>query len=79
MPKTMNNTSSSPAFAATIGLDWADKKHDLWIQAAGEYLESGKTKRVAVSIGPEHGTVGPDHVKEAAKAAVGGADEKKTQ
>ena len=24
----------APAFAATIGLDWADKKHDLWIQAA---------------------------------------------
>src|SRR5271167_3446733 len=30
----MNNTHPSLAFAATIGLDWADKKHDLWIQAA---------------------------------------------
>jgi transposase len=30
----MNNTQPPPAFAATIGLDWADKKHDLWIQAA---------------------------------------------
>ena len=44
-----------------------------WIQAAGEYVNSdGKTKRVAVSIGPEHGTVGPQQVKEAAKEAVHG-------
>ena len=44
----------------------------LWIQAAGEYTEGSKTKRVAISIGPEHGTVGPDQVKEAAKEAVQG-------
>ncbi|MCL4488959.1 MAG: site-specific DNA-methyltransferase [Chloroflexi bacterium] len=44
-----------------------------WLQAAGEYTESGKSRRVAVSIGPEHGTVGPDLVKEAAKEAVQGA------
>jgi len=43
-----------------------------WIHAAGMYSESGKTKRVAVSIGPEHGTVGPELVKEAAKEAVQG-------
>jgi adenine-specific DNA-methyltransferase len=43
-----------------------------WIQAAGEYQEGGKTKRVGVSIGPEHGTVGPQQVKEAAKEAVQG-------
>src|SRR3990170_4510607 len=31
-----------------------------WIQAAGEYTDAdGKSRRVAVSIGPEHGTVGP--------------------
>ncbi len=42
-----------------------------WIHAAGEFTESdGKAKRVAVSIGPEHGTVGPLQVKEAAKEAV---------
>ncbi|MEQ1897961.1 MAG: DNA methyltransferase [Vicinamibacterales bacterium] len=42
-----------------------------WIHAAGEYVDTdGKTKRVAVSIGPEHGTVGPQQVKEAAKEAV---------
>jgi adenine-specific DNA-methyltransferase len=32
----------------------------------------GKTKRVALCIGPEHGTVGPDLIKEAAKEAVKG-------
>ena len=31
-----------------------------------------RTRRVAVSIGPEHGTVGPQHIKEAAKEAVQG-------
>ncbi|PYR74638.1 MAG: site-specific DNA-methyltransferase, partial [Acidobacteria bacterium] len=44
-----------------------------WIQAAGEYTDSdGKPRRAAVSIGPEHGTVGPEQVKEAAKEAVQG-------
>jgi len=44
-----------------------------WIQAAGEYTDAdGKARRVAVSIGPEHGTVGPQQVKEAAKEAVQG-------
>ncbi len=44
-----------------------------WIHAAGEYAEKdGAVKRVAVSIGPEHGTVGPEQVKEAAKEAVKG-------
>jgi len=44
-----------------------------WLQATGEYTDvQGKVKRVAVSIGPEHGTVGPVQVKEAAKEAVKG-------
>ena len=44
-----------------------------WLQATGEYIEKdSKTRRVAVCIGPEHGTVGPDLVKEAAKEAVQG-------
>jgi adenine-specific DNA-methyltransferase len=42
-----------------------------WIHATGEYT-NGKPRRVAVSLGPEHGTVGPQHVKEAAKEAVQG-------
>ena len=33
---------------------------------------AAKSRRVAVSIGPEHGTVGPQQVKEAAKEAVQG-------
>ena len=44
-----------------------------WIQAAGEFQTAhGKPQRVAVTIGPQYGTVGPDLVKEAAKEAVRG-------
>ncbi len=44
-----------------------------WLHASGEYADAdGKTRRVAMSIGPEHGTVGPEQVKEAAKEAVQG-------
>ncbi|MDD3135971.1 MAG: site-specific DNA-methyltransferase, partial [Methanoregula sp.] len=42
-----------------------------WIHAKGTYTDAeGTTKSVAISIGPEHGTVGPLQVKEAAKEAV---------
>jgi adenine-specific DNA-methyltransferase len=44
----------------------------LWLHATGEYTENGKSRRVAISIGPEHGTVSPELVKEAAKEAVQG-------
>ncbi len=45
----------------------------VWIHAEGEYTEKdGTTRRAAVCIGPEHGTVGPELVKEAAKEAVQG-------
>lgn len=45
-----------------------------WIQGEGEYLDAdGKSKRVAICIGPEHGTVAPQLIKEAAKEAVQGA------
>jgi adenine-specific DNA-methyltransferase len=44
-----------------------------WVHARGEYVDADKKlKRVAVSIGPEHGTVGPLHIREAAKEAVQG-------
>ena len=44
-----------------------------WVHAIGEYRDAeGKTRRAAVSIGPEHGTVGPQQIKEAAKEAVQG-------
>jgi adenine-specific DNA-methyltransferase len=43
------------------------------LQAEGEYTTpAGKRRRVAVAIGPQYGTVGPDDVKEAAKEAVQG-------
>jgi len=46
----------------------------VWLHAAGDYTDAdGKSKRAAVSIGPEHGTVSPQQVKEAAKEAVKGA------
>ena len=45
----------------------------MWLQASGEFTDAeGKTKRVAVSMGSEYGTVGPQQVKEAAKEAVQG-------
>lgn len=44
-----------------------------WIHAVGEYTEKdGTAKRAAICIGPEHGTVGPELIKEAAKEAVQG-------
>lgn len=44
-----------------------------WIQLAGDYTDaSGDSKRVAVSIGPEYGTITPDQMKEAAKEATKG-------
>ena len=55
-----------------------------WLHFAGEYTEypphpgplprrgEGITKRVAVCLGPEHGTVGPELIKEAAKEALRG-------
>jgi adenine-specific DNA-methyltransferase len=43
-----------------------------FINAEGEFLENEKTRRAAICIGPEYGTVGPDLLKEAAKEAVEG-------
>ena len=56
-----------------LSFDQLDPYAGAWLHAAGEYTDAdGKTRRVAVSIGPEHGTVGPQQVKEAAKEAVQG-------
>jgi very-short-patch-repair endonuclease len=44
-----------------------------WLHAAGEFTEKdGRQRRAAVCIGPEHGTVDRDLLKEAAKEAVKG-------
>ena len=56
-----------------LNFDWLEPFAGEWIHAEGEYTEKdGKARRVAVCIGPEHGTVGPQLVKEAAKEAVQG-------
>ena len=45
-----------------------------WVHMRGEFSDKeGATRRVAVSLGPEHGTVGADQVNEAAKEAMKGA------
>lgn len=44
------------------------------LQAAGEYTDKdGVSRRVTASLGPEHGTVGAEQVKEATKEAMRGA------
>lgn len=44
-----------------------------WINAAGTYKDANdKEHRVAISVGPEYGAVGPLQIKEAAKEAVEG-------
>ena len=56
-----------------LKFDYLEPYSGEWIQAEGEYTDKdGKTHRVAVSIGSEYGTVGKDHIKEAAKEAVRG-------
>ena len=55
-----------------LKFDWIEPYAGEWIHAEGEYVENGETKRAAFSIGPEHGTVGPELIKEAAKEAVQG-------
>jgi adenine-specific DNA-methyltransferase len=45
-----------------------------WLHGVGEYTEGGAAKTVAVAIGPEFGTVGPELIREAAKEAVRIAD-----
>ncbi len=56
-----------------LKFDRLDPYAGAWLHAAGEYTDAeGNTRRVAISLGPEHGTVGPQQVKEAAKEAVQG-------
>ncbi len=56
-----------------LKFDWLEPYAGEWLHAAGEYTEKdGTARRVAICIGPEHGTVGAELVKEAAKEAVKG-------
>jgi adenine-specific DNA-methyltransferase len=57
-----------------LTFDRLDPWPGVYIQAAGDYTENGKTRTAAVCIGPEHGTVGTELVREAAKEAMKFAD-----
>ncbi|CAN5772018.1 site-specific DNA-methyltransferase [soil metagenome] len=57
-----------------LELSRLDPYPGVYVQATGEYAESGQAKTVAVAIGPEFGTVGPELIREAAKEAVKIAD-----
>ena len=54
-----------------LELDWLDPYPGLRVQAVGAFTDLDREERkVAVSIGPETGTVGREHIAEAAKEAV---------
>jgi len=64
---------SNRAKGERLKFDRLEPYAGMWIHAEGEYTDKdGQSKRVAVCIGPEHGTVGPQLIKEAAKEAVQG-------
>jgi len=46
----------------------------VFVQGVGEYTEAGQARTVAIAIGPEFGTVGPELIRDAAKEAVRFAD-----
>lgn len=55
-------------------LDQLEPIAGTWLQAIGSYTDKGgASRRVAVAIGPEHGTVDRDLIKESAKEAMQGA------
>lgn len=56
-----------------LTFDRLDAFAGTWIQGEGEFTDSdGRSRRIGVSIGPEHSTVGQLQVKEAAKEALRG-------
>jgi adenine-specific DNA-methyltransferase len=56
-----------------LKFDFLEPYANPYLHATGEYTEAdGTSRRVAVCIGPEHGTVGPQLIKDAAKEAVKG-------
>jgi adenine-specific DNA-methyltransferase len=56
-----------------IRFDRLDLFAGSWVQAEGEFTDADSaSRRVAISLGPEHGTVGPDQIREAAKEAMRG-------
>jgi adenine-specific DNA-methyltransferase len=56
-----------------LKFDRLDPWAGTWLQAEGAFTDAdGVARRVAVAIGPEHGTVSPDLVKDAAREALRG-------
>jgi adenine-specific DNA-methyltransferase len=60
--------------AERLELTRLDPYPGVWVQGVGEYGENGQAKTVAIAIGPEFGTVGPELIRDAAKEAVKFAD-----
>ena len=53
-----------------LELEWLDTHAGTWIHAVGGFTDAdGNDKTVAISVGPETGTVGREHVAEATKEA----------
>src|SRR5215218_3981262 len=57
-----------------LELSRLDPYPGVYVQGVGEYGENGSTKTVAVALGPQFGTVGPELIRDAAKEAVRFAD-----
>ncbi len=60
-----------------LSFDWLDAAPGTWVHARGAFTDAeGADRTVAVSVGPEYGTVDADQVREAAKEAsrAAGAD-----
>ncbi len=57
-----------------LRFDWLDPSAGVWVHARGAFTDAdGAERTVAISIGPEYGTVDADQVREAAKEASKGA------
>jgi adenine-specific DNA-methyltransferase len=57
-----------------LNFDWMEAYPGLWVNARGAFTDSESLERtVAISIGPEYGTVDADHIREAAKEAIRGS------
>ena len=56
-----------------LTFNWLEPYPGNWLHGHGEFIDAeGKKHGVAISLGPEHGTVGTQQIKEAAKEAVQG-------
>ena len=57
-----------------LRFEWLDPYPGVWVHARGAFTDAdGSERTVAVSVGPEYGTVDADQVREAAKEASKGA------